>query len=150
MRYRVAFAKRESAKENERAMRPSAELDMNLADGIVADKVLIEELPSEADHGEDVLDEDDAFLGLAAAEVWEYNVVDNRTEEFERAVADSDLVIEYDVVDMSETPAEDAVDRPAKARSVFPPERGDSELDANAASLTVGPKQTEKNKRPRP
>src|ERR1700722_4187138 len=62
MRYRVAFTKRE-----ESTMRPSAELDLNLSDGVVAEKVLMEELDSEAQHGEEELDEDDSFLGSAAA-----------------------------------------------------------------------------------
>jgi hypothetical protein len=103
MRYRVAFTKRE-----ESTMRPSAELDLNLADGVVAEKVLVEELPSEAQHAEDALDEDDAFLGSAAAEVWEYEVVDGRAMEFEDALQNSDLVLEFEIVD-------DGVTDPAEA-----------------------------------
>jgi hypothetical protein len=77
MRYRVAFTREDST------MRPSAELDMNLSDGVVAEKVLVEELESDAQHSQEELDEDDSFLGSAAAEVWEYDVVDVRAQEFE-------------------------------------------------------------------
>lgn len=90
-------------------MRPSAELDLNLADGVVAEKVLVEELPSEAQHGEDSLDEDDAFLGSAAAEVWEYEVVDGRSTEFEEALQNSDLVLEFEIVDDSATDPAEAI-----------------------------------------
>src|SRR5580692_651008 len=107
MRYRVAFTKREDT-----TMRPSAELDLNLSDGVVAEKVLVEELDSEADHGEEALDEDDAFLGSAAAEVWEYEVVDARKQEFEDALQNSDLIFESEIVDDTVT---DAATRPPRA-----------------------------------
>jgi hypothetical protein len=91
-------------------MQPSVELDENLDEGIVADKVLVEELQTEAEHGEDTLDEDDGFLGSAATEVWEYEVVDARAKEFEQAIQNSDLVLEYDVVDADSTTADEATD----------------------------------------
>lgn len=71
MRYRVAFVKRVQSDGNDSAMRPSAELDQNLPEGVVVEKVFIEQLETEAQHSQEVLDEDDAFLGSAAPEVWE-------------------------------------------------------------------------------
>jgi hypothetical protein len=115
MRYRVAFTKRE-----ESTMRPSAELDLNLSDGVVAEKVLVEELDSEAEHGEDGLDEDDSFLGSAAAEVWEYEVVDARAKEFEDALKNSDLVFESEIVDDTVTEAADAADNRLGNTGVYP------------------------------
>ena len=99
MRYRVAFAKRVQSDGDDSSMRPSAELDQNLPDGVAAEKVFIEQLETEAQHSQEVLDEDDAFLGSAAPEVWEYEVVDDRAAEFEDAIKKSDLVMEFDVVD---------------------------------------------------
>jgi len=115
MRYRVAFTKRE-----ESTMRPSAELDLNLSDGVVAEKVLMEELDSEAQHGEEELDEDDSFLGSAAAEVWEYDVVDARAQEFEDALKNSDLIFESEVVDDTVTEASDAAATRLGQGSVYP------------------------------
>jgi hypothetical protein len=115
MRYRVAFTKRE-----ESTMRPSSELDLNLSDGVVAEKVLVEELDSEAEHGEDGLDEDDSFLGSAAAEVWEYEVVDARKREFEDALQNSDLVLESEVIDDTVTEASDAAGNRLGTAGVYP------------------------------
>jgi len=115
MRYRVAFTKRE-----ESTMRPSAELDLNLSDGVVAEKVLVEELDSEAQHGEEELDEDDSFLGSAAAEVWEYEVVDARAREFEDALKNSDLIFESEVVDDTVTEAADAATTRLGQGGVYP------------------------------
>jgi len=114
MRYRVAFTKRE-----ESTMRPSAELDLNLSDGVIAEKVLVEELDSEADHGEEELDEDDSFLGSAAAEVWEYDV-DKRAQEFADALKNSDLILEYEVIDDTVTEPADAVGMRLPQSGVYP------------------------------
>jgi hypothetical protein len=101
-------------------MRPSAELDLNLSDGVVAEKVLVEELDSEAEHGEETLDEDDSFLGSAAAEVWEYEVVDARAQEFEQALQNSDLIIESEVIDDTMTDAADASATRLPQNGVYP------------------------------
>jgi hypothetical protein len=101
-------------------MRPSAELDLNLSDGVVAEKVLVEELDSEADHGEEGLDEDDSFLGSAAAEVWEYDVVDKRKQEFEDGLKNSDLILEYEVIDDTVTEPADAVGTRLSQNGVYP------------------------------
>jgi len=101
-------------------MRPSAELDLNLDDGVVAEKVLVEELESEAEHGEDGLDEDDSFLGSAAAEVWEYEIVDARKQEFEDALKNSDLVFESEIVDETVTEPADASTTRLSEAGVYP------------------------------
>ena len=108
MRYRVAFAKRMQADGESSSMKPSAVLDSNLADGIVAEKVFVEEIEPESSHSQEVLDEDDGFLASAAPEVWEYEIVDARTAEFEEALQDAELVMEWDVIDdTSGTSADD-------------------------------------------
>jgi len=122
MRYRVAFTKRVLSDGADSAMQPSAELDENLSEGVVADKVLVEQLDTEAQHSQEVLDEDDAFLGSAAAEVWEYDVVEARADEFEEAINNSDLVLEYDIVDSSTTGADEVPVDGSSEGSVYPRE----------------------------
>jgi len=114
MRYRVAFAKSGQSDGGEPAIQPSAEFDANFSDGVIAEKVFVEALESEAWHSQEVMDEDDAFLGMAAAEVWEYDVADARADEFEYALNRSDYVLEYDVVDASVTETVDAIDDAAR------------------------------------
>lgn len=99
MTYRVTFAKRFQADGNESHLDPTAELDVNLAEGIVLDKVFVQRLEPEARHNQEVLDEDDAFLGMAAAEVWEYQVEDGRDQEFLDAISNSQTVMEYQTID---------------------------------------------------
>jgi hypothetical protein len=137
MRYRVAFTKRVQSDGNDSAMRPSAELDENLSDGIVAEKVFIEQLETDAQHSQEVLDEDDAFLGSAAPEVWEYEVVDARAGEFEEALQNSDLVLEFDVVDTEVTSAEEAPAMVLSDRGVYPPDGGNNAVDVTASGSGV-------------
>ena len=73
------------------------------ADGVVAEKSFVERLESQAEHSQEVLDEDDAFLGLAATEVWEYDVADGRDQEFRDALVNSQMVIEFE--ELEDTPA---------------------------------------------
>jgi hypothetical protein len=122
MRYRVAFAKRMQSDGESSLMKPSAVLDSNLADGIVAEKVFVEEFEPQASHSQEVLDEDDDFLASSSPEVWEYEVVDARTAEFEEALADSELIMEWDVIDdASGTSADDvSINRATEEERVFP------------------------------
>jgi hypothetical protein len=118
-------------------MRPSAELDLNLSDGIVAEKEFVEQIETDAQHSQEVMDEDDAFLGSAAAEVWEYEVVDKRAGEFEEAIGNSDLVLEYDVVDVTVTTPDEVPAGVLSNRGVYPPdgyqEGGKNEPEVTAA-----------------
>jgi hypothetical protein len=108
MTYRVAFAKRFQSDGNESAIDPSSELDVDLPDGVVASKEMVERFEPQAQHSQEVLDEDDAFLGLASAEVWEYVVVDERTQEFEDAMRNSQTVMEFEVIDETPITADEA------------------------------------------
>jgi len=107
MTYRVVFSKRFQSDGNESNIDPTSELDIYLADGIVADKQFVERFEPEAKHSQEVLDEDDAFLGASAAEVWEYEVVDDRETEFLAAVENAQTVMEYEVVDETITDESD-------------------------------------------
>ena len=107
MIYRVAFAKRFQSDGTESTIDPSSELDVYLPDGVVAEKELVERFEPAAQHSQEVLDEDDAFLGLATAEVWEYDVVDDRAREFEDAMRNSQTVMEFEVIDNTPTTADE-------------------------------------------
>lgn len=137
MRYRVAFTKRVDSDGADSGMQPSAELDQNLSDGVVADKIFIEQLETDAQHSHEVLDEDDAFLGSAAPEVWDYEVVDDRAREFEQALQNSDLVLEYDIVDTEVTSRDDASLTAASARGVYPSDGGHDATDVPSSGSGV-------------
>jgi len=137
MRYRVAFTKRVQSDGDDSPMRPSAELDENLPEGVVVEKVFIEEFETEAQHSQEVLDEDDAFLGSAAPEVWEYEVLDDRAAEFEDAIKKSDLVLEYDVVDSTVTEKDDASPIGLPDRGVFPVDGGNAAVDVTSGGSGV-------------
>ena len=118
MNYRVVFEKRSRSDGEPSAMDPTLLLDQELAEGVVADKSQIEWIESDADHGEDALDEDDAFLGMASADVWEYEVFTGKEAEFENAMRRSRVVLEYTVVDEDEIAADDA--DPVRLREPLP------------------------------
>jgi hypothetical protein len=99
MIYRVTFAKRFQSDGEPSAMDPTAELDVYLAEGVVLDKSMVSQFDPEAKHNQEVLDEDDAFLGMAAAEVWEYEVADGREQEFEDGIRTSEVVMEFQTID---------------------------------------------------
>lgn len=125
MRYRVAFYGRVMSDGSDSGMQPSAELDLNIPEGVVVGKELVEKLETQAQHSQEVLDEDDAFLGSAATEVWEYDVVNKRCREFEDALENSDLVLEADIIDTTVTTAEEEPPISAAGETVYP---ADSEI----------------------
>jgi len=131
MRYRVVFSKRTQSDGQASAIDPTAEVDVYLTDGVVAEKVFVERLESAAQHSQEVLDEDDSFLGSATPEAWEYEVVDEREEEFLDAMRKSQVVINYAVIDESETSQEDAT-------AVALQEGGES-ADSETAAIGDGP-----------
>lgn len=137
MRYRVAFARRMQSDGADSTMRPSAELDLNLSDGVVAEKAFVEQLETEAQHSQEVLDEDDAFLGSAAPEVWEYEVVDARCAEFEEAVRNADLVLEYDVVDSTPTTSDETAEEVLGQAGVYPADGGNDAVDVTSSGSGV-------------
>lgn len=69
------------------------------------DKVFVERVEPDAKHSQEVLDEDDDFLGMASTEVWEYEVSDTRQDEFVTALTNSGTVMEYEAMDDQNTPS---------------------------------------------
>ncbi len=133
----MAFAKRLRSEGSPSNMQPSSELDSNLSDGVVAEKEFIEELETNAQHSQEVLDEDDAFLGSASPEVWEYEVVDARAAEFEEALRNSGLILEYDIVDSTATGAEEATAVALDEGGVYPPDGGNEAEDVTSSGSGV-------------
>jgi hypothetical protein len=95
MRYRVVF--REQTDETGRTrQRPSEFLDAQLSDGIVLDASVVERELPQALHT-DRMEEDDGFLSTQA-EAWDYDVADDRQEEFVDAMRNSGVVMDYQVL----------------------------------------------------
>jgi hypothetical protein len=109
MIYHVVFEKRSRTDGEPSAIDPTLQLDNELPEGVVADKTFVEWLESEGQHSQESLDEDDGFLAMASAEVWEYNVVSSKDEEFQDAIRRSRVVLEYTVIDEAETLPEDTL-----------------------------------------
>jgi hypothetical protein len=95
MRYRVTFKKRFDHDGNG-TDRPESLL--NLADGVVEEASIIEQVQPDSVHVEEEMDEDDDFLSFGS-EMWEYQVVEGRGDEFVTALKESGVVVEYDVID---------------------------------------------------
>ena len=130
MRYRVAFTKRFESSGREAAQNPTVALDSMLPDGVVAEKVFVERFEPQASHSQGVLDEDDAFLGSSAPEVWEYEIVDERAGEFEDAMRRAGRILEYELVDSIPTYSSEATDEDVTLAEE------DAEEERNAAFRT--------------
>ncbi|HKD08657.1 MAG TPA: hypothetical protein VKB79_22330 [Bryobacteraceae bacterium] len=95
MRYRVVYKKRFNQSGGEADSPPSY---LNLADGVVAEAEFVERFEPPSLHVEEDMEEDDAFLSLGS-EVWEYDVVDGREQEFRDAVTNTGMAIEVERVE---------------------------------------------------
>jgi hypothetical protein len=93
MRYRVVFRER-TDRDGSPVEDPSEFLNVDLADGIVKDAQIVSRGTPAGMH-EDGLREDDAFLSLEP-EVWEYDISDDRTDEFIAAMKNSEMVMEFE------------------------------------------------------
>jgi predicted proteasome-type protease len=76
--------------------KPSEFLDAQLSDGVVLDAVIVEREQPRALHT-DRMEEDDAFLSTQA-EAWDYDVADDRQQEFIDAMRNSGVVMDYQVL----------------------------------------------------
>ena len=90
--YRVTFRKRFN-RDGEGADAPVTFLD--LADGIVIDSTFVEAIEPDNLHVEESMDEDDDFLSLGT-EIWEFDVADQRRQEFKDSLVNSGVVIEFE------------------------------------------------------
>ncbi|MDX2152174.1 MAG: hypothetical protein SFV54_15655 [Bryobacteraceae bacterium] len=100
MRYRVAFRARFDVEGNQTEDPPEF-LEPHLTDGIVLDQQFIERTAPLTLHVQEVLDEDDSWQSIGT-EIWEYDVADDRQEDFIAALENSQMVVEYEKLE--ETP----------------------------------------------
>ena len=100
MKYRVVFRER-SNEEGERADDPPSFLIPELDDETVLDQRLVGRLRPDALHSSDALEEDDAFLSISP-EIWEYDVTDGREQDFENALRNSGMVMEFEQLDSTD------------------------------------------------
>lgn len=98
MTYRIVFRER-SDQAGERADNPPSFLDPELQDGVVLDARFVGRLEPEPLHNSDRIEEDDGFLARSTAEIWEYDIADERWKEFEDAIRNSGMVMEFDRLD---------------------------------------------------
>ncbi len=97
MKYQVTFRERTDANGNA-SENPPEFVEPELMDGIVLDAAFVERIEPDSLHVQEVMDEDDDFLSLGT-EVWEYDVADGRGQEFEDALKNSQMVMEFEVLD---------------------------------------------------
>ena len=97
MKYRVTFLERTGV-TGEPSEAPPDYVSIQVPDGVVLDKAFIERTEPGALHSEEALEEDDSFLSVGS-ETWDYEVADNRQDEFIAALRNSEMVIEYIALD---------------------------------------------------
>ncbi|MBX5496916.1 MAG: hypothetical protein IRZ15_16380 [Bryobacteraceae bacterium] len=100
MRYRVVFRERFDVR-GDQADEPPEFLDPQLTDDILLDAQFIERTKPDSLHVQEVMDEDDSWVSIGT-EVWEYEVADDRENDFIAALENSRMVVEYERLD--ETP----------------------------------------------
>jgi len=74
-----------------------------LDDETVLAATFVERTGPDAKHLSDIIEEDDDFLSLAT-EVWEYDVADGKDQEFKDALANSEMVMEFEPLDLDGEP----------------------------------------------
>lgn len=92
MRFRVTFMER-TDRAGAPTEQPSSYADIDIADGVVLDKVFIERTAPAALHNVEALEEDDSFLSVGS-ETWDYEVADGRQDEFLAALENSHMAME--------------------------------------------------------
>jgi hypothetical protein len=98
MRYLVTFMERTDVEGNPSEFPPDY-VAIDLPDGVVLDCNFVERTKPDAMHNEEQLEEDDSFLSVGS-ETWEYDVADDRKDEFLAAVKNSQLAMECEEVEL--------------------------------------------------
>jgi len=97
MKYRVAFMDRTNA-AGESSEYPPGYVAVNAPDGVILEKRFVERTAPAALHSEESLEEDDSFMSVGA-ELWEYDVADERRDEFVTALKNSRMVMDYEAIE---------------------------------------------------
>ncbi len=93
MIYRVTYMERTNG-AGQPSEFPIDYVAIDLPNGVVLDKVFVERTEPAAMHSEESLEEDDSFLSVGS-ETWDYEVADNREDDFIAALENSQMVMEY-------------------------------------------------------
>jgi hypothetical protein len=101
MNYLVTFRKRFD-REGEGSDNPIALVDP--PDGVILDAAFVQRLEAPDLHVQEVADEDDDFLTFGT-ETWSYQIAEGREKEFEFALQNSEVVLEFEKVREEEVPA---------------------------------------------
>ncbi|HYL34661.1 MAG TPA: hypothetical protein VEV17_01970 [Bryobacteraceae bacterium] len=101
MTYRVTFMERTDA-AGEPSEAPADYAAIDVPEGVVLGKTFVERTEASGLHSEDRLEEDDDFLS-AGSETWDYEIAEDRDEEFIAALQNSQMVMEY--VPLDEEPS---------------------------------------------
>ncbi len=101
MTYRVTFMERTNGSGQPSEFPPDYVV-IDLADGVVLDQTFVERTEPSALHSEESLEEDDSFLSVGS-ETWDYEVADDRGDDFIAALENSQMVMEY--VRLDEAPS---------------------------------------------
>jgi hypothetical protein len=70
----------------------------SLYDETVLDAEFVGRTEPDALHSSDSLEEDDAFLSLGS-EIWEYDVAEGKDEDFQAALRNSGMVMEFEALE---------------------------------------------------
>lgn len=100
MKYRVVFRER-SGKDGEKADNPASFLDAELDESTVLDSRFVGRLHPEAQHSSDELEEDDAFLSVSP-EIWEYDIADEKDQDFKDALRNCGMVMEFELLESAD------------------------------------------------
>src|SRR5450631_3967032 len=100
MKYRVVFSEL-SDDAGEKAEDPATSLDAELEPDVVLDARLVGRIGPDAQHSSDVLEEDDAFLGIGS-EIWEYDVAAGKDSDFKEALQRSGVVMEFEPLESAD------------------------------------------------
>ena len=98
MKYKVVFRERYN-RDGEKAEDPASFLAAQMDEETVIAATFVERTGPDAKHSSDIIEEDDDFLSLAT-EVWEYDVVEGKDQEFKDALLNSEMVMEFEPLDI--------------------------------------------------
>ena len=93
MIYRVTFMER-TDEAGEATENPTDYLAIQVSDGVILNRSFLQRDKPLALHSEEKLDEDNSFLSIGS-ETWDYEVADDRQDEFEQAMRRSQMVMEF-------------------------------------------------------
>lgn len=74
---------------------------LNLPDGVVERAELLQDTEPDSVHVEEDMEEDDDLLPFGN-EIWEYQVCDDRADEFVNALKESGIVLDYETIEQEE------------------------------------------------